>query len=523
VVDEEEVRAVPEALDLVHVLDGVAPGGEDLALSLGQRAVAHRRVAGEIAQALEAHAPAPSVSLGLHVRRAGIMAPVRFPVHHVDRFFLMFESPPPVACAWVFAVDGDAPDPERLRAAVARMLREHPRADVRWRRDRGRWEWETLDGDGGRACVFEPPLEGPDENAAEGERVGRLMAAPLDPAEGPLVRVHWIAPGAFPGRLVLRFHHALTDGAGSLALVRSLLEAYDGLPPTAAPAAPFAGEPLPAPLVAGGAGRKARLLSRLLWLHARRSGHHRFALPETLFRSGARPSGGLGVAGIRVAAERRRDLGAAVRGAGVGLPDLVLAAAALAAERALAAEGRTCGMLRIQVTQDLRRGRGAPALENRSSAFPIWIGPADRRAGAGLVRLVHRQMRECLRTRAAEGTALFAAALRLPPAIARRLLLPMAAQPRIADSLIVTWLGALPPSEPGAEWFRLGRSVFRGARAVVRPAEGVGALLTGVELNGHLALTLSTLDGLFSRAEAERYLALVDAALDELASALRAG
>jgi hypothetical protein len=151
------------------------------------------------------------------------------------------------------------------------------------------------------------------------------------------------------------------------------------------------------------------------------------------------------------------------------------------------------------------------------------VGAGDRGAGAELVRRVHRQMRAGLRARSAEGTALFAAALRLPEPLARRLLLPAALQPRIADSLIFSWLGALPASEPGAGWFHLGGGRFVGARAVVRPAEGVGALMCGVELDGRVDLTLSYLEGLFERAEAERYLALVDTSLDELAGALRAG
>jgi hypothetical protein len=279
----------------------------------------------------------------------------------------------------------------------------------------------------------------------------------------------------------------------------------------------------PAPLVAGGVGRKARLLARLLWLHARRSGHHRLALPQTLFPSDARPTGGVATASRRVAAGRREALFTAARAAGGGVSALLISAAALAAERALAGRGEKCGMLRVQVTQDLRRDRAAPALENRSSGFPVWIGARDRADGARLVRLVHRQIRDSLRLRSAEAAALFAAALRLPAPLARRLLLPMATVPRIADSLIFTWLGTLPPSGPEAGWLRLGRSAFTGGYAVVRPAEGVGAALLGGELNGELTLTLTTLDGLIGAAEAERYLALVDAALDELGSALRAG
>lgn len=446
------------------------------------------------------------------------MAPVRFPVHHVDRFFLLFEGrPPPVTCAWVFVVEGKEPEADRLRAAVGHALHAHPKASARLRKE-GRWEWETIDEPARMAFVLEGPLEGRDEVRSEEDRVGLIMAAPLDPCEGPLLRVHWIPPGAHRGRLVFRFHHALTDGTGSLVLLRSLLEAYNGAadgPLAEAGAPPWP----PAPLVVGGIGHKLRLLVRLVSLHTRHSARHRFALPETLFGPSARASGGVGSAYRRLGAERWQGLRASARPAGAGPSPLLLAAAAVAAERALAERGRSCGMLRVQVTRDLRRGRASPAaLENRSSAFPVWIGAQDRARGPELVGLVRGQIRAALRSHAPEGTALFGATLRLPPPVARWLLLPAATRPRIADSLIFTWLGALPPSTPGSGWFHLGPARFVGVRVLVRPPEGVGSILTGVEMDGRLELTLSYLTGLFSPREAERYLELAEASLGEVAS-----
>src|SRR5206468_1481973 len=84
-------------------------------------------------------------------------------------------------------------------------------------------------------------------------------------------------------------------------------------------------------------------------------------------------------------------------------------------------------------------------------------------------------------------------------------------RPGVADSLIFTWLGALPPSTPGSGWFHLGPARFVGVRVLVRPPEGVGSILTGVEMDGRLELTLSYLTGLFSPREAERYLELAEA------------
>ena len=436
------------------------------------------------------------------------------PVHHVDRFFLLFEDPPPVTCCWSFTVDGGTVEPERLRRAVDEALARQPKAAVRLRREGGRLVWEALTAPGARACPLEAPLEGASEYIAESRRLSDIMSSPLDPEQGPLVRLHWIPAGAYRARLVFRFHHALTDGAGSLVFLREVLDAYNG---TSGPPAPSGDG---APLVVGSTRSKAGLLARLVWLHARRSAAHRFALPARLYDRARRPDGRIAYAWRGVSPARLERLQAAARARGAGLTEMLLAAHALAAERSAGERGRRCGVLRIAVTQDLRRRRAdAPRLENRSSAFPVWIGPRDRRSPDRLVRVLRRQVRECLRSRAAAANALLAGLLRLPVPVARRLVLPAATSSRVADSCAFANMGTLPASAAGgAGWFHLGAGRFVGVRAVIRPAEGLGAIASAVLLDGTLELGFSYLTGLFETAEAERYVALVDAALDELAA-----
>jgi condensation domain-containing protein len=436
------------------------------------------------------------------------------PVHHVDRFFLFFEDPPPVTCGWAFALEGGSVEPKRLRRAVDEALARQPKAAARLRRDGGRLTWEASPTPGERAWQPEAPLDGASEYAAESLRVTAIMSSPLDPEQGPLVRVHWIPAGAFRARLVFRFHHALSDGAGSLVFLREMLDAYNGR--SAPPVPP--GEATP--LVTGNAPSKAGLLARLVSLHARRSGAHWFAWPARLYDRKRRPNGQLAHAGRSIPPDRLARLRAAARARGAGLTEMLLAAVALAADRLAAEGGRRCGVLRIAVTQDLRSRRGEVSrLENRSSAFPVWIGPADRRRPDRLVRELHRQVHECLRSRIAAANAVVAEALRLPAPVARRLLLPAGTSARVADSCAFANLGALPAwTADGSGWFHLGGGRVVGARAVVRPGEGLGAIATAVLLDGTLELGLSYLGGLFETAEAERYVALADAALDELAA-----
>ena len=438
---------------------------------------------------------------------------MRQPVHHVDRFFLLFDDPPPVACAWSFTVEGGPVDGLRLRDAVCKALVRRPKAAARLRREGRRLFWETAEAAAERAFVAEPPLDGASEPEADARRLARIMSAPLPPEEGPLLRVHWTPPGAFRGRLTFRFHHALSDGAGSLAFVREVLDAYNGVAPPGPPVAEDT-----SPLVSGPWRRKLGLLARLVSLHTRRSAAQSFALPHKLYDRARRPDGGLAHAWRHVPPARLERLRAASRETGAGLTEMLLAALALAAERDAQARGRRCGMLRISVTQNLRPRRAdVLRLENRSSAFPVWVGPRDRASAGRLVASLRRQVRECLRLRAADATALFAAALRLPAPLARALLLPAATSSRIADSCAFANLGTVPDASDG-EWFHLGPARLVGVHPVVRPAEGLGAIASAVIVDGTMELGLSHLTGLFADGEAERYLELADAALDELAA-----
>lgn len=453
-----------------------------------------------------------------------MIAPGDTSVQPADRFFLLFSGrgPEPTA-AWMFTLAGGAPDENRLRAAVARALETHAKAGSRVAIRGRRESWEPALGAADRACSFDPPLSGESEEEAERERARQIMCSPMDPAEGPLVRVHSIAAGAYPARLAYRFHHALADGAGSLAFLRAVLEVYNGRP---ADPDPWPGFVLPAPLVAGRFGRRVALVGRLVALHARESSRRGFALPAKLYEPERRPDGGMASARIRVEAPRVKRLVSAARAKGATLAVLLLAALARAADVWRAERGLPDGMLRLVVSQDLRRRRGgpaiAPALENRSGAFPVWVGARDRAGAQALLASLTAQVRRALDARAAEATVAFSFLLRLPLRLARALLLPAAVSPRIADSLVFGFLGTLPPADGENGWLHVDGRPPAAVRLCLRPTEGAGALVLACVVDGNLDLTLNYLTGLFDASGAARYLELVDAALDELAAAATA-
>jgi hypothetical protein len=440
------------------------------------------------------------------------------PVRPEDRFFLLFEGlGAPVVAMWGFLVEGGEPDPERLTAALEQALRRHPKAASRLVVGRpalgAELSWQAMDGCAPRACVFHPlrPRTGeePDQEA-----LTQILNRPLDPAVGPLVELHWIPHGPQRGTFAFRFHHALGDGHGSLALLRDVLQAYGGVP------AP--GEPLSAsgpPLVPGSVWNRLRLFGRLLLFHFRRSLRYRFAPPAKLFDLRRKPGGAIRVAWRAFAPWKLARYRSASRAAGVTVNDLLLAAHGLAVERWMQERGLSCGTLRVMVNQNLRDRDAEPErVENRSAAFQVWIGPQDRRSGRDLLQRIHRQVQEAFGQRIAEATALLGAALRLPLALSRPMLLPAATRPRISDSLVLSNMGRLPGSGTDAGWLRLGHGRFVSGAAFVRPPEGVGALSLAMTFGETLRLTWCYFDSLFDPGEVDRCLELIEAALDELSA-----
>jgi hypothetical protein len=155
-------------------------------------------------------------------------------------------------------------------------------------------------------------------------------------------------------------------------------------------------------------------------------------------------------------------------------------------------------------------------MENRSAAFPVWIGTRDRRAGKALVGRVRGQVQECLSQRVAEAVSLLGVVLRLPSWLARALVAPAATRPRISDSLVLSNMGRLPESRPGEGWFHLGKGRIVAAYPFVRVPDGVGALSFACTSGDTLCLSWCFLEGLLRRDEVARLLELLEQALDEL-------
>lgn len=197
---------------------------------------------------------------------------------------------------------------------------------------------------------------------------------------------------------------------------------------------------------------------------------------------------------------------------GFSFNDLLLAGHALGLSRWRPEQSLPGGTLRFMVNQNLRSPGEPLVLENRSSAFPVWIAPPDLALpGPSLAARLHAQTQECQELKIAEGIALFAEFLRLPLALARLLILPAATRPQLADSLILSNLGRLEP-------LRLGMGKATSCHAYVRPPEGVGALCLASTMGDRLTLNWCFLEGLLERRQVLDALRCIGGALDELCS-----
>jgi hypothetical protein len=438
------------------------------------------------------------------------------PVRTEDKFFLLFEGlGPPVTALWGLVVQGADLDRDRFGSAVGRLLERHPKAAARLvRRSSSDFSWQPLPDAAAKACHFHEPRPAPTGPQPDLQPLVEILNTPLDPGVGPLLHLHWIPDGDGSGTLGFRFHHSLGDGHGSLALLRDLLTFYNGGEPQSPPPDyTDVGEPL----VSGTRLAKLRLFGRLLAFHFRRSRAYRFAPPAKLFDLRRRSRGVLAAAGRTVSSEKTERYLAAARRTGTTFNNLLLAAHGLALDRWLRDQGLPSGTFRIMVNQSLRsKDREPDRAENRSSAFPVWIGPRDRQAGPAIVQRVHSQVQECQDLRVAEATALLGGLLRLPFGLARRLVLPAATRPRMADSLVLSNMGRLPDSHPDKGWFHLGAGRIVGALPFVRPPDGVGALSFALTLGGRLCLNWCFLEGLLEQVQVQSLLAHLESALDEL-------
>jgi WS/DGAT/MGAT family acyltransferase len=271
--------------------------------------------------------------------------------------------------------------------------------------------------------------------------VGQIFATPLD-RQRPLWEAHWI-DGLEGGRgaCLLKMHHAVVDGVGSLAILEALTAAEPKAPPPRR--ARRAGPPDPLARWRALARDQALGAARLAWraagaplaavLHPRESVEaaeralrgvrgmlrdlREAPLRDPLAVSGSGLSRRLDVAELSL--ERLRKIKAPL---GVTLNDLVLAALAGALHAYHRERGVRAEQLACMVPMNLRGRDEHDALGNRVGMFRISLPVGEARAARRLARVVEQ-------TRAAKSDQRAAAAPLLVEALA---LLPVPAMRWIA-------------------------------------------------------------------------------------------
>lgn len=212
------------------------------------------------------------------------------------------------------ASDGTA-DLDRLRAHIAERLNDPELARFSQRVNQRTLSWEPCRPDLDRHVRLTPPVAG---SAGLAELAAVLMTTPL-PLERPLWEL-LVVPGAAttaPG-MILRVHHCMADGVAGVRLVQRLFGA-EATPPSATP---------------------TRVQRRRPGLRAFAAGLARIA---AVFRATVPPTVLLGPIGPRrgvfFADVELRALVGSARRAGATVNDALLAAAVVAAEAALRADG----------------------------------------------------------------------------------------------------------------------------------------------------------------------------------------
>jgi hypothetical protein len=447
---------------------------------------------------------------------------MHFPVHYVDRFFLITkEGLPASKCMWIFELEGVDLERDRLERAIRDALALHPKAGARLVRSGilgARLEWAVMPDAAERVLTVHPPEYGC--GAGLEAAAVEIMNRPMSPETGPLVDLHWL-PRASPTDgprtnerpvLCFRFHHALADGLASTVFLRDLFDLYNGFD---VKRPPMSGAP-PA-LVRGSVMAKLALFARLVGLHLRRSFGSAFAIPEKPFAPReARGEVRSEFATLRLSSEEIERYRRAAGGVGASFNDLLVAALSLAIEGYKRERGEDCGLLRMTINQRLRKPKFS--LETVSSSFPVWIRAQDRRRPEVLLQTIRAQVRECVRRRIAQATALLAVLLKLPFPIARWLLLPALTRPRLSDSLIVSNVDGVLELLPSGG--RLGRGNIAVVYPLVAAPPGIGAIVTLSSASEGTSLVLNYVAGLFERAAADRLLALVGQALATLYSSI---
>jgi len=368
---------------------------------------------------------------------------------------------------------------ERLRAAVAVMLTETPRARVRrasggwWRAGYG-WELPAeadLDPLTVTVCRDQGEL---------GVVRARFLAAAPALGHSPLFRL-LLARGPEYDSLILNAHHAAFDGRSCLLLLRLIADQYSKNVP--APPRTVAGPPAP---VSGRAPSRRTVRIASQHAHGRASGYGEFLLgwPEvpTVLQPGAT------------------------------INDLLIAALIQTIARWNAARNQRPGRVQITMPVDIRPPGGEAELGNLSRLCTVTVDPAGT---ADLTAAVSEQTAWAKTHPGPAVSPMLAAAARAPlPVAVKRGLVRLALRSLgslACDTSLLSNLGAVvdPPwfeaLSPSRMWFSTSAHMPRGL--------SVGA----VTVHGRLQLCFRYRNALFDKPAAHDFATEYTVALSELA------
>jgi hypothetical protein len=122
------------------------------------------------------------------------------------------------------------PDPDALRRAAAAIVVAHPVLGARLRRDRDGWFHDTSSPVDPAVELGLAPDTAPDPFAAARAVARRLARAPIDLADGPLLRISAVTFGGRRCIIMLTSSHVVIDGASFAPLWRSFVEGYAAHP-----------------------------------------------------------------------------------------------------------------------------------------------------------------------------------------------------------------------------------------------------------------------------------------------------
>ncbi len=447
------------------------------------RAVSTARVGGGTAGRETPHAePTPQAT-----------APRRVPFNVVDELIHHLDVPAePWTVQIEVAIDGRLAE-DRLRAAVAAALARHPMARARrapafpWHT---RFVWEIA-GSPGNDPVH--ALDCADEAALAAARAC-FYSEPIPLDAAPSLRVQLVRrPDG--DSLMLKVHHAASDGLGSFRVLLSIARAYAGVPDPVPAVDPLGGRDLGT--LAGPAGLQARARRILAFLGGVRTVRARIA-PE-----GEVDLPGFGFHTVALTSVETAALTAG-REQGVTVNDLLLAALHLAIARWNDDHGVPCERIAVMTPVNLRpREHWHEMVGNFSSFVTVWTQRADRATPARAVAAVAARTRRLKRSRAAAALVDVLATQPWQPLLVKRALWPLLAHTRgrVLDTAVLSNLGAL--AEPPTFGLDGGQATALWFSPPVRMP--IGVAVGAATVGGRLHLTLRYRHAQFSRQAAGRF------------------